>query len=404
MNTKTSYRPRTARGFNRLLRWTLGRILVLRFRVRPKGTELFKKLRPPFILVPTHHGILDPFMVNYFVPGQVYWVTGDGSMRSSLMKFLLSLVGSIPKSKAIPDLETVGWIVEVIRKREGIVGIFAEGQASWDGHTQELIPSTAKLIKLLKVPVVVAVLKGSFSSQPRWAWNHRPGLMEIEYKLVMSGAEAKAKTAEEILEDLSAAMAYDDEEWRSNHPIQYRGSGRAKHLELSLFMCPVCRHIGSMRSHINRLYCHSCGYVVRLSRSYHFSAVGSSTPLFTTIRAWDLWQTDMFGRHIASVRADGNAPIFSDDGVMVLRGHKSNPLRKLRTGSMILYGDRVELATLSGERLVFPIAEIEGEGVLKQQILEFYHHKALYQFRFPRKFQSARKWVEGIRLLKEPAS
>lgn len=401
---KARYRPRTASGFNRLLRWTLGRSLVLRFRIKAKGDELFKTLHPPYILVPTHHGNLDPFMVNYFVPGQVYWVTGDGSMRSSIMKFLLSLVGSIPKSKAIPDLETVGWIVDVIRKRGGVVGIFAEGQASWDGHTQEIIPSTAKLIKLLKVPVVVAVLKGSFSSQPRWAWNHRPGFMEIEYKLVMSGAEAKAKAAEQILQELSEAMAYDEEEWRVNHPIRYRGSGRAKHLELALFMCPVCKHIGSMRSHINRLYCRSCGHVVRLSRDYRFTSVGSSVPLFTTIRDWDIWQKTSFRSHIEMASQDKNAPIFSDNGVMVLRGHRTNPLRKHRIGSIILYGNRIEIATLTGERLVFPMSEIEGEGVLKQQILEFYFHKTLYQFRFPRKFQSARKWKEGIGLLKSEAA
>jgi len=78
-------------------------------------------------------------MVGYHIPDPVYWVTGDGNMRSSVMRVLLGLVGSIPKSKSIPDLETINWIVEVIRKRKGVVGLFAEGQASWDGHTQTVI-------------------------------------------------------------------------------------------------------------------------------------------------------------------------------------------------------------------------------------------------------------------------
>ena len=401
MIDKKRYRPRTLRWFNIVLRGSVGAFVAHYFRIKPVNRELWKSIKPPFVLIPTHQGNLDPFMVNYFVPGQVYWVTGDGNMRSSIMKFLLSLVGSIPKSKFIPDLETIGWIVDVIRKRGGIVGIFAEGQASWDGHTQELVPATAKLIKLLKVPVVVALLKGSYYSQPRWAWNHRPSAMEIEFKLVMSGEQARAKTPDEILAALSIAMEYDEEEWLANHPARWRGSGRAGHLELSLYLCPVCRQAGTMRSLLNRLYCRSCGHVVRLSRDYHFTAVGTCQPRFATIRAWDQWQRGAFADMLRAAALKPELPVFTDNGVLALRGHRTNPLRRLRTGSLILYPDRIELATLMGERLRFPIGELEGAGVLKQQLLEFYQGRTLYQFRFPRRFQSARKWLDAITILKE---
>jgi hypothetical protein len=42
--------------------------------------------------------------------------------------------------------------------------------------------------------------------------------------------------------------------------------------------------------------------------------------------------------------------------------------------------------------------------VLKQQLFEFYIGKALYQFRFPRRFQSARKWYEAVSALKRRAA
>lgn len=400
MTNKARYRPSAPRWFNRLLRWVLGTYLGKHFRIHRVGTDLFKRLKPPYVVVPTHHGVLDPFMVGSIVPSPVYWVTGDGSMRSTVMRMLLGLVGSIPKSKAIPDLETIGWIVEVIRKRGGVVGLFAEGQASWDGHTQALIPSTAKLLKLLKVPVVVAVLKGSFYSQPRWAWNHRRGNMEIEFKQVLDSAQLKSSTPERILEVLEEAMDYDEETWRAEHPARHGGTGRARHLELSLFMCPVCGQAGSMRSIVNRLYCRACGHVVRLSRTYAFTPVGSSRPRFASIREWDQWQQGAFAALIDRARLSPGAPVFADSGVMLLRGRRMNPLRRLRTGSMILYPDRIELATLLGERMFFPIAEIEGQTVIKQQQFEFYHGRTLYQVRFPRRFQSARKWAVAIDVLK----
>jgi len=397
---KTRYTPRAPRWFNALLRMTLGVWLKNRFRIRATGLDVFKQIHPPYVVVPTHQGVLDPFMVNFFIPGPVYWVTSDGNMRSTIMRMLLGLVGSIPKSKSIPDMETIGWIVDVIRKRKGVVGIFAEGTASWDGHTQTIIPSTAKLIKLLKVPVVVAVLKGSFYSQPRWAWNHRPGNMEIEYKLVMDGAKAKASTPDEILAELVAAMEYDETEWRAEHPVEHRSTRRARHLELSLFMCPVCGQAGTMRSSINRFYCKACGHVVRLSRTYTFQSVGTSTPRFKTIRDWNVWQESAMTKLASDSKGKPETPLFSDNGVKLLKGYRMNALRKIRTGSMILYRDRIVLATLLGERMQFPIAGIEGEGVLKQQLFEFYQGKDLYQFRFPHRFQSARKWLVAVTALK----
>lgn len=398
MIDKTRYRPHAPRWFNRILRHTFGLFLKHRFRIRAVGSQLFKSVKPPYVIVPTHQGTLDPFMVGYFVPEPVYWVTSDGNMRSSIMKLLLGLVGSIPKSKAIPDIETIGWIMDVIRKRAGVVGIFAEGQASWNGHTQEIIPSTAKLLKLLKVPVIAAVLKGAYYSQPRWSWSVRPADMEIEFKLVMDGDEIRSSTVERILETLSGAMEHDEDEWRADHPARHRGNGRARHLELALFMCPVCGKAGSMRSLVNRLFCRHCGHVVRLSRSYTFTAVGDSVPRFRTIREWDEWQRPAFAESLQNRAA--NEPVFSDSGVMLLRGYRMNPLRAIRTGVMILYPDRIELATLLGERLVFPITRIEGAGVLKQQLFEFYICKTLYQFRFSRRFQSARKWHEAVSVLK----
>lgn len=76
-----------------------------------------------------------------------------------------------------------------------------------------------------------------------------------------------------------------------------------------------------------------------------------------------------------------------------------NPLRRLRSGTLILYPDRLELATFLGERLRFPVADIEGIGVLKRSTLEFYVGKNLYQTRFALSSASARKWSAAVEIL-----
>ncbi len=403
MPSRSRYSPNNYRFFNRLLRISFGAWLKRAYKVETVGLEAVRATRPPYVVIPTHASMIDPFMVGSLVPEPVYWVTSDGNMRTRLMRSLLRLVGSIPKSKAIPDLETVGMMVDVVRKKRGVVGIFAEGQASWDGRTQGVFPSTAKLLKLLKVPVFVVVLKGVYLSLPRWSWRRRRGLVELEFKRAFESEELKTLDADAIHERLVAAMAHDEFAWLGERRISWRGRARAEHLELALFMCPECGKVGGLRSFRNRFRCHGCGALARVDRRGGFVPIGDSKGFrFRDIRAWDLWQGAAFRAWLEErSRKHPDAPLFSDSGVALLRGRKMNPLRRVRTGSLVLFPDRLELAPLVGGRLSFPLASLSGVGTLKQHLFEFYDGKALYQVRFARRWCSGRKWQAALEFLAE---
>lgn len=400
--TKNNYKPRAQKWFNFLLRYTYGIYLKTYFKISTTGLKEIKALKPPYVIVPNHMGVLDPFIVNAFIHHPVHWVTSDGYMRSRLMKTLLSLVGSIPKSKSIPDMVTIGWIVEIIRKHKGVVGVFAEGQSSWDGHTQSIAPATGKLLKLLKVPVVVVILKGSYYSQPRWSWTRRPGNMELEFKLIFNGSDLKKLSSESILDQLQTSMEYDEEKWRSLHPVRHKSAQRANHIELALYMCSNCEAIGSMRSLFNKNYCKACGHVLKLTKNYSFSHVGQCFPRFESIRAWNEWQAEAYKDLLS--KAKQNTPVFSDSGVLLLKGDRIKPLLPLYRGNLVMYKDRLEFINMSGVKTLFFVNKIDGEGVLKQQLLEFYIDKNLYQIRFPGRFQSARKWADAISILKQASA
>jgi 1-acyl-sn-glycerol-3-phosphate acyltransferase len=409
MQHRSRYVPRNYRWFNKLIRFSYGLWLRLFFRIEAKGADMAWALPPPFVVVSNHVTIIDAFILSILLREPVYWITSDGNMRTRLMRALLRLVGSIPKSKSIPDIVTVNWTVEVIRKRGGVVGIFPEGEQSWNGTTLPLIPSTAKLLKLLKVPVLAAVIKGGYSSLPRWTKARRRGRIEVEFKLLFGAEELKALKAEEIGERLVDALAHDEAAWQEKSKVPFVALRKAEHLELALHMCPCCEAIGSLRSSRSRLNCDSCGMALRLDPLGRFRSRGDGPPPpFDTIRDWDRWQADAFRRRILRNAEGGGpgrsgGPLFSDAGAMMLRGRKMNPLRMLRTGTLILYPDRLELATLLGERLRFPIADIEGIGVLKSNILEFYVGRDLYQTRFPMRSASARKWQTAVLILAEAA-
>ncbi|MCA1950378.1 MAG: 1-acyl-sn-glycerol-3-phosphate acyltransferase [Treponema sp.] len=383
------------RWFNRLLKWTFGRWLKRVYRIEVRGHEVLQNLRAPYVVVANHVSTRDPFWISVFVPGPVFWVGSDSNMRSTLMRWLLKLVGTIPKAKVIPDIETVNDIVQVVRRQKGIIGLFPEGAQSWNGSTLPLVPSTAKLLKILKVPVVRVLIRGGYFALPRWTWKRRRGTVILDFSLLFTPEQLAATPVEALSLALDQALSHDEftDPYLAGKP--YRSLRRAEHVELSLYLCSNCESIGSLRSRGNRLFCTACGSLWKLDRFYRLRKESAPYRSFSSIPEWDVWQAQMVQEKVRRAASEApNHPIISDPGVLLFQGRKANPLRRIRTGTLILFPDRLELATLSGERLQFPLQSLEGITVLKRQLLEFYQGRTLYQVRFPFRYMSARKWQD----------
>jgi len=389
------YIPKNILWFSRLLKFFIGGWLRLFYTVEEDGKEIFDTLKPPYVLLSNHVSTRDPFSIGSLVPAQVYWVTSDGNMRTAAIRILLSMVGSIPKSKAIPDRETVRMIIDVIRKDKGIVGIFPEGQASWDGRTLPIIPSTGKLLKLLKVPVVSVVIEGGFFSLPRWTWTRRSGKLRFAYKLLLEREELAAMPVNEILERVERGLSHDEYACRSLEGISWKSPARAEFLELSLYACPICGEIGGIASRGHEIGCAFCGFRSRLDRSMRFKSVGASPIGPSTISEWDDIQARIVGKAAARAISEGRSEsLFSDAGAILLRGRKMRPLERIGRGSLAIFRDRLEFVGRDGRVARFPIVDIEGAGVLKRNLFEFYIRRDLHQFRFDDRRKSARKWFD----------
>jgi 1-acyl-sn-glycerol-3-phosphate acyltransferase len=414
VSKKGAYSPHNLQWFNRLLRHTFGLYLRHRYRLRCSGQELFDTLKPPYVVLPNHVAILDPFMVGYFVPDPVYWIASDSNMRTTILRMLLKLVGTIPKSKYIPDLETINAIVTVIRKRKGVVGIFPEGTASFDGTNLEIVPATGKLLKLLKVPVVTAIIKGGYYTMPRWSWRQRRGSIEVAFRLALDAAEVRSLAPEEIVQRIQSAIEHDEARWNQQANQVFTGRKLAENLETVLFQCPACLAYDSMHSSDRRFFCSACDYSVTIDGYGRLSHNGgmnhndqpnhdgrqSAADHAASIASWSAWQDKAFSTLISDrVAKDGQSLLFTDAGVLVMRGRKLNPLQRFGTGQLSLYPDRIELALRDGQTVRFPLAETEGEGIFKRNIFEFYWQRVLYQIHFPSRHPSARKWLLAVQTL-----
>ncbi len=416
--------------FFRFLRLTLGRWLRWKFRITFENRQIPRDLAPPYLIIPNHIGFWDPFQVGLPVPHPIHYVVADANFRSPVLRFLLGLVSSIPITKSMSDRDAVKRIMDV-RRDGGVMCLFAEGRRTWDGRTLPVIASTAKLIKLLKIPVIVPVLEGAFFSHPCWGTSIRPGTLNIRYQKLFEGPELRSLSAEEVHEKLTAAMWHDEYEWQSRKQIRYRSSRKAEMIERVLYSCDSCGQTGGMRSDGNTVSCTRCGAVTEMNDlGYLHHIEGHGTSL--TIPEWNDRQTDRLRRliktsHAALAGSTESTPVFSDAPIRLYLGSRRRPLAKVGSGRLYMFPDRIEyrltrtsLKRTGGEALllssnanipalakdgtvtlVFPISEIAGVGVHNHERLEWYYRRRLYHFRAHGDTLSGYKWYSAVRIAAE---
>ena len=448
--------------FIQFLRVVLGIYLKLRFNMKAENRDLVYRLKPPYLVLPNHVGYWDPFMVSIFVPQAIHWVAADANFRSRIVRRFLGLVGAIPKAKAITDFEAIRYILS-IREAGGVVGIFAEGQRTWDGTTLPLLYSTAKLVRLMKAPVVAPIFLGGYFSHPRWSYKPRRGKLTVRFTLALTAEEARTFSVDQIYARLAEALSHDDYAYQAQAMIPYRGRRRAEDLEHPLFVCPDCRGIGTLHSCKARYRCGAYGYEVRYTETGFLTAAEESAleiasptlsstpaagnsapgksraPQFATIRDWHRWQLQQLPSLIKErmIRYyEREIPIVEDRRIDASRGYRSSRLTKLGRGTLQLLPDRL-VFFLPGEEprrppgppaagggkqptgtasegaqagegqagaLEIPLSEIRGLNVQLTRHLELYYRGRLYVF-FPASHKvSAYKWQNAIEILTEITS
>ncbi len=441
MILKHRYHPTNFKFFTWLVRHTYGYWIRWTYNVVPINRDLFSTLKPPFILVGNHTTLLDPFIANAFIPYPVHWVASDGNMRNPIMRFLLiKLVGSIPKSKAIPDIETVSWIVDLIKKRHGVVGMYPEGQSSWTGTPFPAFYSSAKLLRLLRAPVVVAKTRGGYLTKPRWSHVRRHGRTEIEFSILFTPEQLKSMPLHEIDRRLNDALAYDDSAWCKERNIIFKSDRGAESLELALYICPRCGAHASLHSKGRFLTCDKCGFSIeygddsRLTIVNHGDAsvhsdlfgnpsrasdardagnahetgasAGTGRIFFPeTVAAWMPLQNEMLKHTLeVALRTKTAEPIFTDELVRLRKGKRIDSMKTLIRGKIALYTDRLEFTAQRGSAatpIIFPIDTVDAEGVLKWNFFEFYQGMNVYRVVFSDPKASGKKYADAIGLLRE---
>ncbi|NLD27077.1 MAG: hypothetical protein GX661_06935 [Acholeplasmataceae bacterium] len=216
-----------------------------------------KGLKPPYILLCTHHAFID-FKVTtaaIFPHRANYIVAIDGFIGR---EWLLRHVGGIAKRKFTNDITLVKQIKYSLEKLKNIVAIYPEARYSLIGTTAILPESLGKMAKMFKKPVVVLNMHGNYLSQPVWNLKKRKNRITADMTQIITAEEITKLSIEEINDRINKAFVYDEYRWQFENKIKIDEPYRAQNLHKVLYQCPHCLTEHRMNSDKNLIWCEAC--------------------------------------------------------------------------------------------------------------------------------------------------
>ncbi len=381
-------------GVEAVIRFALKRILGRLLNIETSMPREIAELKPPYLLLANHQGFWDPFIAGMYLKGSIFYITSDAVFRSRLFGFLLKFMGAVPKTKAQSDIDALKNIFE-IKERGGSIGIFPEGQRTWDGCTLPVIKSTSKLVRMLKLPVVVAIFKGGFFSQPRWGMSIRKGKLRVDYRLLFDGEECASMKISDIHTALTAALSHDEIDYQKKAKIRFTGDRYAENIEQFIFCCPECEETSGFSSDGPDFICTSCGKKWHIDDYQDISPVNGEKG-FDNLRDWNSWQMEHLRKRLDRDYGTDKRLLKGENAVFHT-GYKSRRLKKLSSGSLNLYSDALVMNDSMGrEVLKAPLNEISGINVQNREVLDFYHKGTLYTVSDKKRRFCSYKFVNAV--------
>lgn len=354
------------------------------YRVEYRGVDDVKKMEAPYLVLPNHCSFFDPFFINGPLDEKIHYVISDTQLRNPFMKWLLGVTGVIAISKNRSDLKSLKAMTTAIKEQK-VVGIFPEGLRTWDGVTLPVIESTAKLIRMLNVPVVVPLIEGGYLMDPRWGKGFRKGKFIITYKILFNGEKTGKKPTKEIYENLVTALDNNDNESENLKGVEFKSRRMAEGIEQILYICPKCHSVSSIRSKKNQFSCSACNLDVEYT-TWGILKYPGEISYFTNVYEWNRWQKFYLEELL---KEPTEQPLSIDREIILSKPNRKNQFKTVTTGALHLYHDRLEFK--SPHPLLIPFKDITGINVQFKERLEFYYNKELYRFHNKKHTFSARK-------------
>ena len=265
-------------------------LLTTNFKYEKKGMEKLGKNEPALFLM-NHSSFIDLEIVASMLYPRPFNIitTSDGFIgKDSLMRW----IGCIPTNKFVSDSTLVRDILYTVRNLKSSVVMFPEAGYTFDGTCTTMpIATTASLIKMLSIPVVMIHSYGAFQRDPLYNNLQRRKIkVSATETYILSPEMIKEMSIEEIGKIIAREFTFDNFAWQRENGVRITEKFRADYLNRVLYKCPHCMAEGKMKGEGTAITCTACGEGYNLDELGTLVYCGNKEGKFTHIPDWYSWQ------------------------------------------------------------------------------------------------------------------
>jgi len=121
----------------------------------------------PFLLISNHQSVLDPFFIETFIQRPVHQMAKSTQFASPLFARAMRGCYAFPVRRFQVDPQAVRYVLRRLGEGDP-VHIYIEGERTWDGSLQPPRRGTVKIALRAGVPILPAVIDGTYDVWPRW--------------------------------------------------------------------------------------------------------------------------------------------------------------------------------------------------------------------------------------------
>lgn len=258
------------------------------FKYERIGMDKLSKNEPSLVLM-NHSSFIDlEIVATLLYPKPFNIITTTDAFIGK--DFLLRWIGCIPTKKFVHDSSLVRDIMYAIKNLKSNVVLFPEASYSFDGTATPIPDTVAKLIKLLRVPVIMITTKGAFARDPLYN-NIQVRKVDVSAKeeYLLSPDDIERMSVEEILKCIEAKFNFDNFKWQQVNMVKISEPTRADYLNRVLYKCPHCNKEGKMLGKGIKISCTECGKEYILNEYGYLEAVDGDSA-FNHIPDWYNWE------------------------------------------------------------------------------------------------------------------
>ena len=349
--------------------------------------------RPPFVLMADHANEFDPYVIGSFFAEPIRYMANIEGVAPWKAVFA-EAVGAYGRRKGRADLGALRRTIDLVAGGDA-VGLFPEGDRSWDGRSEPVRPGAARLVKRLGVPLVLVRQRGNYLALPRWATSPRRGPWSLDFRVF--GADEIDRLSPPLLDAIiGASLERDDVREAAREGRRFAApGGAAEGVGRLLWRCPVCGKADGIEGSGDEIACLRCGALWRLNANLGLSPANHSSALHAAPLAdlvdWHEWQVEslpeLFGGDAArgTALASRNVRLSRREGRRL--GSLGRGLLAYRAGEIVFEGD--------GGRAVFEPEAVSGFVDNFNAFSEFSHRGERWRVEFGG--GNAAKWIFALR-------